>query len=118
MDLLNTRNKENKFLETCFETQSKFVVDNTNPTVEERSKYIEHARLKKYEIIGYYFHSSLEQALERNETRKGKERIPDIGIKGCYSKLELPNMSEGFDKLYYVKSENMEFQIEDWKDEV
>lgn len=118
MDLLNTRNKESKFLETCVETQSKFVIDNTNPTVAERSKYIELAKSKKYEIIGFYFHSSLEQALGRNKTRIEKERIPDIGIKGCFSKLELPNLSEGFDKLYYVKSENMEFQIEDWKDEV
>lgn len=118
IDLLNTRNKENKFLETCLNTQSKFVIDNTNPTIVERSKYIELAKSKKYEIIGYYFHSSLDQALERNTARIEKERVPEIGIKGCYSKLELPNMNEGFDKLYYVKSENMEFQIENWKDEV
>ena len=38
MDLLNTRNKENRFLETCFHTQARFVVDNTNPTSEERKK--------------------------------------------------------------------------------
>lgn len=118
MDLLNTRNKENKFLETCLATQSKFVVDNTNPTIAERAKYIELAKSKKYEIIGYYFHSSLEEALERNKARKEKERIPDIGVKGCYGRLEWPNMSEGFDKLYHVKLENMVFQIEDWKDEI
>lgn len=118
MDLLNTRNKENKFLETCLATQCRFVVDNTNPTFAERKKYIELAKSKKYEVIGYYFHSSLEEAIERNKMRKGKEKTPDMGIKGCHGKLELPNMNEGYDKLYYVKTENMEFHIEDWKDEI
>ncbi|MFT5618509.1 MAG: tRNA(His) 5'-end guanylyltransferase [Arenicella sp.] len=40
MDLLNTRNKENSWLETCFKSHQRFVVDNTNPTKEERAKYI------------------------------------------------------------------------------
>ncbi len=31
MDLLNTRNRERKFLELSIETQAKVVVDNTNP---------------------------------------------------------------------------------------
>ena len=35
MDQLNTRNKEQKFIETCFATQQSFVVDNTNPTFDE-----------------------------------------------------------------------------------
>ncbi|WP_346760543.1 AAA family ATPase [Agaribacillus aureus] len=115
---MNTRNKENKFLETCLATQSQFVVDNTNPTSEERKKYIVLAKAKKYEVIGYYFHLSLVEALDRNKARKGKERIPEIGIKGCYSKLELPSLNEGYDKLYHVKSENMGFEIKDWKDEI
>uniref|UniRef100_A0AAU6WVW6 Uncharacterized protein n=1 Tax=Chryseobacterium endophyticum TaxID=1854762 RepID=A0AAU6WVW6_9FLAO len=32
MDLLNTRNKENRLLQYCFETQSRMVIDNTNVT--------------------------------------------------------------------------------------
>lgn len=32
LDQLNTRNKEQRFLETCVATQQPFVVDNTNPT--------------------------------------------------------------------------------------
>ncbi len=34
LDQLNTRNKEHKFLEVCYQTQQRFVVDNTNPTKE------------------------------------------------------------------------------------
>jgi len=39
LDQLNTRNKEWKFIDTCFATQQRFVVDNTNPTKEDRLKY-------------------------------------------------------------------------------
>ncbi|HEX6427542.1 MAG TPA: ATP-binding protein, partial [Niastella sp.] len=44
LDQLNTRNKEQKFIETCILTQHPFVVDNTNPTKEEREKYISVAK--------------------------------------------------------------------------
>ena len=118
LDLLNTRNKENQFLETCFATQSAFVVDNTNPTIKEREKYIQLANENKYEVIGYYFKSSIGEAIERNNQREGKEKIPEVGIKGCYSKLEVPKMKEGFDKLYFVEASNDNFTVDDWKDEV
>jgi predicted kinase len=118
MDLLNTRNKENHFLKTCFQTQTQFVVDNTNPTSEERKKYIELAKKNKYEVIGYYFSSSIKEALERNKLRTGKEKISEIGIKGCYGKLEIPTKKEGFDKLYFVSTSNNEFIVDDWKDEI
>ena len=119
MDLLNTRNKEKIYLETCFKTQSKFVIDNTNPTTEDREKYIRLAKENKYEVVGYYFSSSIEVALKRNKERTGKEKIPEIGIKGCYGKLEIPKLEEGFDKLYFVKTtKNHQFEVEDWKDEI
>ena len=118
MDLLNTRNKENQFLSTCFRTQARFVVDNTNPTLEERKKYIALAKENKYEVIGYYFSSSIDEALKRNSARAGKEKVPDLGIKGCYRKLEIPTSKEGYDKLYFVRIINDEFIVEDWKDEI
>ncbi len=40
LDLLKTRHREGRFLATCLETGQRFVVDNTNPTVEERARYI------------------------------------------------------------------------------
>lgn len=118
MDLLNTRNKENHFLKTCFQTHAGFVVDNTNLTQKDRRKYIALAKENNYEVIGYYFSSSLQDALERNSKRTGKENIPDVGIKGCYSKLEIPVREEGYDKLYFVRISNNEFIVENWKDEI
>jgi len=118
MDLLNTRNKENKFIKTCLETQQTFVVDNTNPTKAERAKYIDLAKMYKYKIIGYYFSSSLLSSLERNSARINKERIPDIGIRGTHKKLQIPALDEGFDKLYYVTLDAEGFIIKDWENEV
>ncbi len=118
MDLLNTRNKERQFLETCFNTQARFVVDNTNPTSEERAKYIKLAKENKYEVIGYYFSSSIEEAIQRNNLRTGKEKVPEVGIKGCYRKLEIPTIEEGFDQLLFVQTANDGFTIENWKDEI
>jgi predicted kinase len=118
MDLMNTRNRENQFLTTCFRTQARFVIDNTNPTSDERKKYIELAKENKYEVVGYYFSSSIEEALKRNKLRKSKDKVPEVGIKGCYAKLEMPTANEGFDKLYFVKATNNEFIVEVWKDEI
>lgn len=118
MDLLNTRNKERKFLETCFQTHTQFVVDNTNPSLADRKKYIDRAKENKYEVVGYYFSSSLKEALRRNQLRTGKEKIPEAGIRGCLRRLGMPQKVEGFDKLYFVKLSKDGFIVTDWKDEI
>lgn len=118
LDMLKTRNKEGRLIETCFATRQKFVVDNTNPTSDERKRYIEQAKINKYKVIGYYFQSNIAECIKRNKSRIGKSKIPEIGIKGTYSKLELPNMNEGFDELFYVSISSDGFIIKEWKDEV
>ena len=40
MDLLNIRNKEQKFLNTCFALHQAFNVDNSNPLKKDRVKFI------------------------------------------------------------------------------
>ena len=118
MDMLKTRNREKILFEACLVAKQPLVIDNTNPTPEERKKYLERLKENRFEIIGYYFQSNIEQCLARNKQRVGKEQIPEIGIKGTYKKLQLPNYTEGFDQLYYVKAQSGKFTIEDWKDEV
>jgi predicted kinase len=118
IDLLNTRNKEQKFLDTCFSIQQPFVIDNTNPTKLEREKYIKQARENKYKVIGYYFQSKIEDSILRNNERTGKAKIPEIGIKGTFNKLELPSKSEGFDELYYVQIKDNKFVVTDWNNEI
>jgi predicted kinase len=118
MDLLNTRNKEQKFIETCFLIQQRYVVDNTNPTKEDRARYIPAAKANGYKIVGYYFKSGIEDALHRNSLRPGKENIPEIGIKGTFKKLEIPSLEEGFDELFLVEIDNNDFTIKEWTNEI
>ncbi len=109
MDLLNTRNKEGKLLQYCFETQSKMVIDNTNVTAEGRRKYIHLGQRNQYEIIGYYFESSLQDCLERNKNRK--DSINEIGVKTKFKELEKSLLKEGFDKIFNVKIIDNKFEI-------
>ncbi len=102
----------------CLESKQPVVIDNTNPTKEDRAKYIDAFKSHKFEVIGFYFASSIEDCLDRNSLREGKEKIPEVGIKSTYSKLELPSYIEGFDKLYYVTMKNGDFTVSDWKDEI
>jgi predicted kinase len=118
LDQLNTRNKELRFIETCIATFHPFVIDNTNPSPEERAKYIAIAKANKFKVIGYYFQSRLTDALEGNNQRLGKEKIPEIGIRGTFKRLSLPSINEGFDELYYVTAENNTFTVKEWSNEI
>ena len=116
LDLLRTRHRENRLLAFCLETQARFAVDNTNPTVDERRRYIEPAKAAGYAIIGYYFNSAAEAALLRNQRRPLAEQVPERGIRGTRARLELPGFAEGFDELYFVRiDENGQFVVEPWQ---
>ena len=116
-DLIKTKNRERQLLEYCINTKMSFVVDNTNSTKEVRKKYIDIAKEFSIPVIGYYFKPDLNQSLDRNEKRIKKEVIPKAGVIGTYKKLEIPEMNEGFMKLYYVENKD-DFIIKDWENEV
>jgi predicted kinase len=116
LDMLKTRARENIFFDACIRAKQPFVIDNTNPAVENRKKYIDVAREAGFRVIGYYFQSNIKDAITRNENRTGKECVPVRGIGGTYNKLVLPAYDEGFDKLYYVSiREDNNFVVEEWK---
>lgn len=119
LDMLKTRNREDILLEACVKAKQPFVIDNTNSSVMDRKKYIDIAKAAGFKVIGYYFQSSIGEAILRNEKRVGKEHIPLAGIKSTHSKLQLPDKDEGFDELYYVRiSEENNFIVEEWKYEI
>lgn len=118
LDMLKTRNRESIILNACIEAKQPFVIDNTNPSIEEREKYIIVLRENGVNIKGYYFQSNITDCLERNRLREGKDNIPNVGIKGTYNKLELPSYNEDFDELFYVSMKHSEFIVKEWKNEV
>ena len=117
LDMLKTRHREEVLLTACIQARQPFVVDNTNPTAEDRCKYIFAARKGKFKTIGYYFQTDLKGSLERNENRSGTEHIRTAGIFGTHRKLELPSVKEGFDELKFVRiTERFSFSVEDYNE--
>lgn len=119
LDMLKTRNREQRFLQVCIETRQRFVVDNTNPTRENRQVYIAAAKQAGFRLIGYYFQSKIEDCQRRNAQRPSEQQVPLPGILGAAGRLQLPSKDEGFDELYYLRiDEANRFVVEEWKDEV
>ena len=119
MDMLRTRNRERILVNACIEAKQSFVVDNTNPTEEDRRRYLTLAIEKRFRPVAYYFHSKVEDAIRRNASRGQKEFVPEVGIRGAYAKLELPSRQEGFEEIYYVSiAEGGKFIIEPWDNEL
>ena len=119
LDMLRTKNRERLIFEACLEAKQKFVIDKTNLTREERERYIAGAKRLGFKIIGYYFQANLEKAIERNNQRTGKAKIPEKGLFSSFKRLQIPQFDEGFDELFYVSiNEEKKFVVENWKDEI
>ncbi len=119
LDMLKTRHREEILVNACLLARQSFVVDNTNPRIEDRQRYIIPAKAANFEVIGYYFSSNLSALLQRNQQRQGKERIPEAGIRAAFNKLQIPTLGEGFDKLYYVKIDpQRSFVVEELQDKI
>lgn len=118
LDLLKTRHRERSFLETCLATEQRLVIDNTNPTRAERAQYIAPAKARRFEVVGYYFESKVEDCLKRNLGRPESDRVPEVAIFATAKRMELPSLDECFDRLFYVRLHDGRFIIEEWRDEV
>jgi predicted kinase len=101
-DLLRTRNREARLLQLCLETGQPFVIDNTNPTAEERARYVQPALAAGFRVVGYFFATETRAAIARNNLRQGRARVPIPGLLGTYKKLREPRMDEGFHELHRV----------------
>ena len=119
MDMLRTRHREKLLFEACLKAKQPVIIDNTNPSLSERQRYIPLAKENNFTVTGYYFQSNLKECKQRNNQRQGKSKIPLVGLIDTYKRLQLPTYQEGFDRLYYVKQiENDLFLVEEWQDTV
>lgn len=116
LDTLRTRNNEKRELAVCSAQGIDFVVDNTNPTKEDRARYIPIAKEHGYRVIGYFMQSRLQECIARNNLRDGKERIPAKAIAMTSNRLQLPSFDEGFDELYFVANNGTDMEISDWRE--
>lgn len=88
------------------------VVDNTNPNRSSRAPIIELARRHGASPIAYYFDTAAADALRRNRGRQGPERVPAVAIFTVRKRLEPPDASEGFDRVYVVRLHEAESRFE------
>ena len=79
LDMLKTRHREQYLVNACIVAKQAFVVDNTNPTRADRSRYIEPAKAAGFKVIGYYFQPRSKPA--NSGTRTGP-RIRSSPCKG------------------------------------
>ncbi len=115
LDVLHTRKKEDLLLVDCLENGRSLVVDNTNPEVSVREKYITKAKEYGYQVIGIFFQSRVKDCMRRNEQRGLK--VPQKAIACTSRNLQLPSLEEGFDELYFVSiNNNNQFKISPWRD--
>jgi predicted kinase len=102
LDLVKTREAENDLFSDVIKRGEKVVVDNTNPLVEDRARYIVLARAAGYTIFGYQFEIPVKTALARNSKRT--RRVPPVAIMAINKKMVDLCYSEGFDRIYIVSS--------------
>jgi predicted kinase len=103
LDVLRTRHRERLLLAACIEAKQPVVIDNTNPTAEERARYIAPARAAGFQVIGYHFDLPIAVCIARNAGRGGKQRIPVPAIYGTRKRLQPPTLAEGFAALFAVR---------------
>ncbi len=103
LDMLRTRRREACVVEACFASRQRFVVDNTNPTQYDRSRYIKPAKVAGFKVVGYYFEPDVIGCDERNRKRPSAQVVPGFVLKATCDKMQNPSLEEGFDKLYSVR---------------
>jgi predicted kinase len=107
----NSNRRQAQLIEAALKEGSPVVVDNTNPTVEDRRTLIELGRRFGARIVGHYFDSTVRQCIERNRVRAGKARVPAVAIYATAKKLVPPSYSEGFDRLFRVRLVDSSFEV-------
>ena len=117
-DMLKTAIRTRSLFDWCLERGQSCVLDNTNTTREVRSPWIAAANQRNIPVIGYFFQSCVEGALERNSHRQGMARIRDAGVRDHHARLELPRIEEGFADLYFVQLADDGFEVHPWRNEI
>jgi predicted kinase len=95
--------RQMQLIEDALKEGCSVVVDNTNPTVEDRAPIITLARSYGARAVGIFLDSCLSDCLERNACRSGRERVPDKALHITHKRLRKPRLGEGFDQLYQVR---------------
>jgi len=107
----NRNRRQRELVETALRAGRSVVVDNTNPTPEDRRPLVELGRGFGATILCYHFSSKVRECLARNARREGRARVPDVAIFATAKKLVPPSREEGFDEVHTVRLVDGAFEV-------
>jgi predicted kinase len=99
----NKNRRQEHLLRAALSAGRSVVVDNTNPTPEDRRPLVRLGHEYGAKVVGYFFEAGVSECLRHNERREGKARVPDVAIYATAKKLVAPSIEEGFDGLLRVR---------------
>ena len=114
-DQMPRKNKQKRQMDELYHALrqgSNVIVDNTNPTVEDRAAIIELGREYKARMVCYYFRSDIDDCWERNLKRGGKACVPKVALLSCAKKMQRPRLEEGFSTVFDVRLLTNGYEIE------
>lgn len=81
--------------------------DATHLNQKSRRKLI-NAINKNYvlSISAIFMNTSLNECIQRNKIRVGREYVPINTIRSMYSNLQVPSLDEGFDNIYTIETQD------------
>jgi len=94
--------RQAQLIEEALSEGRSVVVDNTNPTVEDRAAIVSITRAFGARLTAYYFSAPIQDCLVRNRQRTEKSLVPDAAIFITQKRLQPPTLAEGFDQIWQV----------------
>ena len=79
------------------------VVDNTNPTRDDRAALVALAREARVPVRAVWLDVPFSTCLERNLAREGRAQVPVVGVLATRKRLVPPSPDEGFDAVEIVR---------------
>ena len=79
------------------------VVDNTNPTREDRAALVALAREAAVPVRAVWLDVPFRTCLERNLAREGRAQVPVVGVLATRKRLVPPSPDEGFASVEVVR---------------
>jgi len=95
----NKQARQDALLHEALVSGRSVAVDNTNVSAAERAGIVAIARAHGARVACVFIVASTREAVGRNERRDGREKVPKVAIFTKAKRLEIPQMSEGFDDL-------------------
>jgi predicted kinase len=80
--------RQMQLIEAALKESRSVVVDNTNPTVEDRAPIIELAGWYGARVVSFFLESHLGDCLDRNARRTGRQRVPDRALFITFRRLQ------------------------------